>query len=47
VAEGEVDAEPGDVGESFEEEVGVESVGSDVDVEREGCDMGCEGDGEL
>ncbi len=46
-AECEVDAERDDVGKCFEEEVRVESVGAEVDVEREGCDMGCKSDGEL
>ena len=46
-AEDEVDGEGDDVGEGFEEEVGMEAVGAEVDVVREGCGMGCEGDEEL
>ena len=46
-AEGNVDGEGDDVGEGFEEEMRVEGVRAEVNVEREGCDMGRESDGEL
>ena len=46
-AEGEVDGEGNTVGEGLEEEVGVEGVGAEVEIVREGCGMGCEDDGEL
>jgi hypothetical protein len=39
-AESEVDAEGDDVGERFEEEVGMEGVGAEVEVVREGGGMG-------
>ena len=46
-AESEVDEERCDVGESFEEEVRVDGVGAEMEIDREGDEMGgCE-DGEL
>ena len=46
-AQCEVDDEGDDVGESFEEEVRVEGVGAEMEIVREGGEMGCGGDGEL
>jgi hypothetical protein len=36
-AEKEIDGEGDDVGERFEEEVGMDGVGAEVEIEREGC----------
>ena len=46
-AEREVDGEGDDVGERLEEEVRMYGVGAKVEIEREGCGLRGESDGEL
>ena len=48
MAKREVDDECDEVGEGFEEEVGMDGVMAQVKIERKaGCGLGREGDGEL
>jgi hypothetical protein len=39
-AEGEIDGDGDDVGERFEEQVGMDGIGAEVEIDREGCGLG-------